>query len=157
MGKVNETKERLRELHSLSSGVSSAEIRFSYPGDAGLSTIREGIDNSAASILSVSDIDLTDDALDQDESRLRSGRSFRKRKSEEGYLDISSSKTHKSDIYQSQENILTAVMDDLNRDNNANTSLPSAQDIIDNGNEDVIRREKPSIYPLTPRPAVKDY
>ncbi|CAL4131689.1 unnamed protein product, partial [Meganyctiphanes norvegica] len=161
-GKVNETKERLRELHSLSSGIiSSTEIRFSHPGDAGLSTIREGYDNSAASILDVSDIDLTDDALDQDESRLRSGRSFRKRKSEEGILDESNYKTHKAesttDSYK--EYILTAdiVVADMIQENNANESLAAAQEHTDSGEPEVMIREKQSKYAFTPVAPVKDY
>lgn len=145
-GKVNETKEKLRELHSLSSGMSSTEIRFSDQGDAGLSTIREVYDNSSASILGVSDIDLTDDLLDQDESRLRSGNSFRKRKSDEGILDISNSKIYRCDT--GKDNI--ALSD-------GNKSLADDQEVVNIVEADQILRKKQSHYPISPRPPMKDY
>lgn len=145
-GNVNETKEKLRELHSISSGMSSTDLRFGLQGDAGLSTIKEGYDNSAASILSVSDIDLTDDALDQDESRLRSGTSFRKRKSEEVILDISNSKIYKLGV--SKDNIVLSDVDKSSVDD---------QEDADKYEADQKLRKKKSLYPISPLPPMKDY
>lgn len=82
-GQVNETRERLQQLqHSFTFTGTATNQRRSMrdlsPGP--LSTITEDND-TMGSILSVSDIDITEDDLE--ETRLRSGRSFKRRSSPE--------------------------------------------------------------------------
>ncbi|XP_068224481.1 rac GTPase-activating protein 1-like isoform X2 [Palaemon carinicauda] len=88
-GQVNETREKLQQLQHSFTHIGPNHRRSTRDGSAiPLSTITENHD-SLESVLSISDIDITEDDLE--ESRTRSGRSF-KRKSSPERLDDSGRK-----------------------------------------------------------------
>ncbi|XP_066959761.1 rac GTPase-activating protein 1-like isoform X2 [Macrobrachium rosenbergii] len=95
-GQVNETREKLQQLQHSFTHIGPNQRRSTRDGSAvPLSTITENHD-SLESVLSISDIDITEDDLE--ESRTRSGRSY-KRKSSPERLDDSGRKrrSRKSD------------------------------------------------------------
>ncbi|CAL4159838.1 unnamed protein product, partial [Meganyctiphanes norvegica] len=147
-GQVNETKERLKQLHSFTLGSSLAENRRSTatvhqlsPGPGGLSTITESNDTQG-SVLSISDIDITEDDLDIEESRTRSGRSF-KRKSEEEDKSQRKSRRSGQTSDMDKENLVSADIRLSTNHHEVNFNIkPSAPPLPDNEVEIMWERQQ---------------